>query len=272
MTLQAALAAIALLCGVVAGLATNGLLGRRLGNNRAIEPGSQAGDPEHQREPASSSRHGNSVGPRLRFPRLDLRHADIPRPYWQGFGSLLLNPLALGGSSLALAFLPQLQSPVALSQALLLLYVLYPLAILDAVTLTVEVPLVLGGLLLRMATLLTLQRGLVADMMGGMLGGAGLLYLVGFFYRWLRGREGLGEADAAVMGLIGAFVGWQGILPVILLATVAGLLIGFPLLLARRKPLHTPLPFGPYLCAAGLLVYLARLEGWTAFGLLSALG
>lgn len=257
MTLQAALAAIALLCGVVAGLATNGLLARRLGNSRGIEPGSQASDPEHQREPASSSRHGNSVG---------------PRHYWQGFGSLLLNPLALGGSSLALAFLPQLQSPVALSQALLLLYVLYPLAILDAVTLTVEVPLVLGGLLLRMASLLTLQHGLVADMMGGMLGGAGLLYLVGFFYRWLRGREGLGEADAAVMGLIGLFVGWQGILPVILLSTVAGLLIGFPLLLARRKPLHTPLPFGPYLCAAGLLVYLARLEGWTAFGLLSALG
>lgn len=267
MTLQATLAAIALLCGVVAGLATNWLLARRLGNSRGIEPGSQASDPEHQREPASSSRHGNSVGPRL-----DVRRADIPRYYWQGFGSLLLNPLALGGSSLALVFLPQLQSPVALSQALLLLYVLYPLAILDAVTLTVEVPLVLGGLLLRMASLLTLQHGLVADMMGGMLGGAGLLYLVGFFYRWLRGREGLGEADAAVMGLIGLFVGWQGILPVILLSTVAGLLIGFPLLLARRKPLHTPLPFGPYLCAAGLLVYLARLEGWTAFGLLSALG
>lgn len=260
MTLQAALAAIALLCGVVAGLATNGLLERRLGNRRGIEPDSHASDPEHQREPASSSR------------RADLRRADIPRHYLQGFGSLLLNPLALGGSSLALAFLPQLQGPVALSQALLLLYVLYPLAILDAATLTVEVPLVLGGLLLRMATLLTLQRGLVADMMGGMLGGAGLLYLVGFFYRWLRGREGLGEADAAVMGLIGSFVGWQGILPVILLAAVAGLLIGFPLLLARRKPLHTPLPFGPYLCAAGLLVYLARLEGWTAFGLLSALG
>lgn len=187
-------------------------------------------------------------------------------PAWR-----LLHPLVLGLASLGLSQLPALADPLALSQALLLLYLLYPLALLDALTLRIEPALVLGGIVLRVAFVLVLRRAEAADMLGGLLGGTGLLALVGFAYAWVRGREGLGEGDPALLGLIGAFVGWRGLLPVVLLGTATGLLAGAPGLLLLRRPLNTPLPFAPFLCVGGLLVYLLQVYGWGLFGFLPAL-
>jgi prepilin signal peptidase PulO-like enzyme (type II secretory pathway) len=256
-----ALAVASLLCGLVVGLAVNRLLKQRLreGDPFAAWPGATPQAGQHGLPP--SWRRGDRASRRAlgAQPRTVLR-----------FNPLLLNPLLLGAASLALSLLPGLARPLALSQALLLLYVLYPLALVDLVTLTIEPALVLGGVLLRMAAVLAAQRTEAADMLAGLLAGAGLLALVAFAYRWLRGREGLGEGDAAVLGLIGAFVGWHGLLPVVLLATGAGLLAGVPTLLVLRKPLHTPLPFAPFLCAAGLAVFLAQAHGWPLFGLLPA--
>ncbi|HEX9841943.1 MAG TPA: A24 family peptidase, partial [bacterium] len=233
-----ALAAAAALCGLAVGLATNRLLAERRDAEGAARRGTWGAAPRDGR----------------------------PRGLW------LASPLLLAAASVGLALLPGLERPLALSQALLLLYVLYPLALVDATTLTVEPALVLGGIVLRMATVLALQREAAADAFGGLLAGAGLLALVGFAYAWLRGREGLGEGDPAVLGLVGAFVGWQGLLPVVLLATAAGLVGGVAALLLLRKPLDTPLPFGPYLCAGGLAVYLAQAQGWLLFGAQPGLG
>lgn len=197
--------------------------------------------------------------------RRGLRRA---RPKWRW----MIHPLGLGLASVALSRLPGLADPLALSQALLLLYLLYPLALLDALTLRIEPALVLGGIVLRAAVVLAVRRSEAADMLGGMLGGTGLLALVGFAYAWARGREGLGEGDPALLGLIGAFVGWGGLLPVVLLSTATALLAGAPALLLLRRPLNTPLPFAPFLCVGGLVVYLLQVQGWNLFGLLPALG
>jgi leader peptidase (prepilin peptidase)/N-methyltransferase len=244
MPLHAALAAASLLCGVAVGLAVNRLL-----SERAHDEGDRAPWDGAPCDEAPAYRAG------LTPPR----------------ALLLLTPPLLGAASLALSLLPALAHPLALSQALLLLYLLVPLALVDLATLTIEPALVLGGMALRMGVVLGLQLEAAADMLGGLLAGAGLLAVVGFAYRWLRGREGLGEGDAAVLGLIGAFVGWRGLLPVVLLATASGLVAGVPALLLLRKPLHTPLPFAPFLCAGGFLVYLVQLHGWSLFGLLPAL-
>jgi prepilin signal peptidase PulO-like enzyme (type II secretory pathway) len=169
--------------------------------------------------------------------------------------------------SLMLAWLDRTASLFGFMQSLLLLCLLYPLAVLDWYTLQVELRLVLGGLLLRLAGLLVFDRARVPEAMLGMLAGAGTLALAALAYRAVRGRAGLGEGDAGVMAIAGAFTGWNGLLPVLLLAAAAGSLLGLAALLLLRKPLDTPIPFVPFLCAATLAVHAAQRLGWLAAGL-----
>lgn len=170
--------------------------------------------------------------------------------------------MVLGTASLLVSLLPGLGNAFPLSQALLFLFVAYPLSWIDLATLTVEPRLILGGLALRglsVAFLSGREMGAeVLDAMTGMLTGAGLLYLVAFAYRELRGRDGLGEGDPAVMGFIGAFVGPSGLLPVLLLSTGLGLILGGGALLFLKKSFRTALPFVPFLCTAGLAVFIAQ--------------
>ena len=78
----------------------------------------------------------------------------------------------------------------------------------------------------------------------GALAGFASLYAVAWIYRRLRGREGLGQGDAKLLGAIGAWLGWQALPAVVLLACAIGfgwclvrLVSGRPLGLADRLPL-----------------------------------
>jgi len=73
-------------------------------------------------------------------------------------------------------------------------------------------------------------------------------------YRLLRGVEGMGLGDVKLLGMLGAFFGWQGMLVTLALAAVAGALVGVGLILAGRGSRETELPFGTFLCAAALVV------------------
>ena len=87
--------------------------------------------------------------------------------------------------------------------------------------------------------------------------GFALLWGAGRVYRRLRGRDGLGEGDAVFLAAIGAWVGWQGLASVVLLAAAAGL--AFALLRgARRGGLSgsEALAFGPFLALGAWLVWL----------------
>jgi leader peptidase (prepilin peptidase)/N-methyltransferase len=97
----------------------------------------------------------------------------------------------------------------------------------------------------------------VLDHLAGAAVGVLAFAAVGWLYRRLRGREGLGEGDAWLLGALGAWVGWQGLPSIVLYACVGGLLwsaveprFGKPLGLGSR------LPFGPHLCLAAWLVWL----------------
>jgi len=151
------------------------------------------------------------------------------------------------------------------TQGLALFYVLYVLAAVDVRTLKVETGLVLLALLARLAWVVAAHRDQAAAALLGALAGAGLISLSGLVYQRLRGRQGMGEGDAALLALIGAFVGWQGILPALLVAAATGLVVGLAVLLALRKPLSTPLPFAPFLCVGGLAAYVA--QQWAGTGL-----
>jgi leader peptidase (prepilin peptidase)/N-methyltransferase len=89
------------------------------------------------------------------------------------------------------------------------------------------------------------------------LGGFLLVAALAFVYRRLRGREGIGLGDAKLLAAAGAWVSWQGLPGIVLLAAAAGLagalIKGF---LAGRLETRQELPFGPYLAGGLWLVWL----------------
>jgi len=179
-----------------------------------------------------------------------------------GAGTIALHSAALALPGALLAFVMRDAPPGAWSQGVLLTCLLYALAVTDLRTLHVPLPVVFGGMGARVAYLMALERPALLPMLLGLFAGAGMLTVAGLAYETVRGRAGLGQGDAAVLGMIGGFVGWQGLVPALLGAAVAGLIVGGGLLLILRKPLDTPLPFAPFLAAGGWAVYTAQAAGW----------
>ena len=81
----------------------------------------------------------------------------------------------------------------------------------------------------------------------GVASGAGGLFLLAFLYQRFSGREGMGLGDVKMLGMIGAFLGAVGVLVTILLASVAGSLVGVVLIATRGGGRQTRLPFGVFL-------------------------
>ncbi len=99
------------------------------------------------------------------------------------------------------------------------------------------------------------------DSLLGMVAGAGFFLLISVAYKALRGREGLGGGDVKLLGMIGAFLGWQGVLPTILIGSFSGLLAAMALVLLRGWKYADPLPFGPFL-SFGAVVTLFLEISW----------
>ena len=75
-------------------------------------------------------------------------------------------------------------------------------------------------------------------------------------YRRLRGQDGLGEGDAWLLGGLGAWLGWQALPDLVLLAAGAGLAVTVAVRLVHRRTLAAPLPVGPWLGLAGYAIWL----------------
>ena len=83
-------------------------------------------------------------------------------------------------------------------------------------------------------------------------------------YEKTRGIEGLGQGDWKLAAMLGAFLGWQKMLLTVLLASVAGTLVGLLAIGLRGRDMRYALPLGTFLGAAGVLaVFLGdSLLGW----------
>jgi leader peptidase (prepilin peptidase)/N-methyltransferase len=93
-------------------------------------------------------------------------------------------------------------------------------------------------------------RSAVAAAAGGWLAFA----VVARLYEKIRGVEGLGQGDWKMAAMLGAFLGWQSMLLTVLLASVAGTVVGLGLVALRGRDMRHALPFGTFLGAAGILV------------------
>jgi leader peptidase (prepilin peptidase)/N-methyltransferase len=91
------------------------------------------------------------------------------------------------------------------------------------------------------------------DAVWGAAAGYLFLWLVYWAFKLIRGKEGMGYGDFKLLAALGAWFGWQMLLPIILLSAVVGSLVGISLVVARRLGQATPIPFGPYLAGAGVI-------------------
>jgi len=85
-----------------------------------------------------------------------------------------------------------------------------------------------------------------ASILGVLIGGGSLL-LVAWTYSLVTRKEGMGGGDIKLLAMIGAFIGWKGVIFTIFVASVAGTFVGITLMLLKGKNLKFELPFGPFL-------------------------
>ena len=94
----------------------------------------------------------------------------------------------------------------------------------------------------------------------GAIGGYVSLWSVYHLFRLLTGKEGMGYGDFKLFAALGAWLGWQMLLPVILIAAAVGAVVGITVLSIRRQHSSTPIAFGPFLAAAGWLMLMVGRE------------
>ncbi len=96
--------------------------------------------------------------------------------------------------------------------------------------------------------------GLFTDLSSAIVGataGYMSLWLLNEGYKLLRGREGMGMGDAKLLALFGAWLGWQCLPVIIMMAAPTAAIIGIGGMAIYGNNKHKPLPFGPYLAVAG---------------------
>mgnify|MGYP000395098447 FL=1 len=79
------------------------------------------------------------------------------------------------------------------------------------------------------------------------------LWSVYWLFKLATGKEGMGHGDFKLLAALGAWLGWQLLPAVILLSSLVGAIVGISLMVFRKHGREVPIPFGPYLAAAGLL-------------------
>ena len=94
-----------------------------------------------------------------------------------------------------------------------------------------------------------------SDSILGIVVGGGSLWLIAWLYEKLAKREGMGGGDIKLLGMLGAFLGWQAVFPVVFISSLIGSLIGVPLMLMQKGDTKLAIPFGPFLAFAAT-VYL----------------
>ena len=102
------------------------------------------------------------------------------------------------------------------------------------------------------------------DALLGILVGGGSLFLVAWLYSLLTKKEGMGGGDIKLLAMMGAIVGWQGVLFTIFVASLVGTLAGLAVMLKSRQGTKLAVPFGPFL-SIGAITYIffgTRLINW----------
>jgi len=94
------------------------------------------------------------------------------------------------------------------------------------------------------------------DAIVGAMAGYLTLWSVFWLFKLVTGKDGMGYGDFKLLAALGAWLGWQQLPMIILMSAVVGALINIVMIVARGRDRSVPIPFGPYLAAAGWITML----------------
>lgn len=113
-------------------------------------------------------------------------------------------------------------------------------------------PLLWLGLLINLdGTIVPLRDAVIGAMAGYM-----ALWAVYWLFKLATGKEGMGYGDFKLLAALGAWMGWAMLPTIIILSSVVGAIVGISLIVFARRDRNNPIPFGPYLAAAGMIALL----------------
>lgn len=124
---------------------------------------------------------------------------------------------------------------------------------------TLTLPLMWIGLLLSLFAPLGAGLSVPVDPRSALIGAAAgylSLWSIYHLFRALTQKEGMGYGDFKLLAALGAWLGWQMLLPTVIIAAGVGALIGIVLIVARGRSSTVPIPFGPFLAAGGWLMLM----------------
>ncbi|GAA5022008.1 A24 family peptidase [Massilia kyonggiensis] len=113
-------------------------------------------------------------------------------------------------------------------------------------------PLLWLGLLVNLNGTIVPLRDAVIGAMAGYLA----LWSVYWLFKLATGKEGMGYGDFKLLAALGAWMGWAMLPTIIILSSVVGAIVGISLIVFARRDRNNPIPFGPYLAAAGMIALL----------------
>lgn len=114
---------------------------------------------------------------------------------------------------------------------------------------SITLPLLWLGITFNLFTVYTDLQSSVIGAMAGYLS----LWLVFQGFKLATGKEGMGFGDFKLLAALGAWLGWALLPSIILLSSLVGAIVGITLIVLRQHQRDIPIPFGPYLAAAGWL-------------------
>ncbi|MBW2438162.1 MAG: prepilin peptidase [Deltaproteobacteria bacterium] len=113
----------------------------------------------------------------------------------------------------------------------------------------------LPGIPIFFAASFALPNVTFAESILGILVGGGSLYLVAWLYHLITRKEGMGGGDIKLLAMMGALIGWKGVLFTIFAASAVGTLAGLAVILKTGKTMKLKIPFGPFL-AIGAIAFI----------------
>ena len=136
---------------------------------------------------------------------------------------------------------------------------------------SITLPLVWAGLLFNL-TAGEHAFASLSEAVTGAVAGYLFLWLVYQGFKLVTGKEGMGYGDFKLLAALGAWLGWQMLPLIVLLSAVVGAIVGIAMILLLGRDKQVPIPFGPYLAAAGWIALLWGPQLTDAYLHLSGLG